>query len=140
MASLAAIRDALKATIEANVSGIRGYDTVPDVTNLPAFVIQPVAGDFTGAFARGMDEWTFDLYVLVSSADSRRSQEALDSYITGAGSSSIRQALFSNSDLGLSGVDAFVSGVRGYGGSYESASIHHIGAILRVCVYTPGTA
>jgi hypothetical protein len=140
MATLSAIRDGLKATVEANVSGIRGYDTVPEAVNLPAFVIQPVDGDFTGAFARGMDEWKFDLYVLVSMADSRRAQDQLDSYVTGSGSASIREALFNNSSLGLSGVEAFVSGVRGYGGSFDAASIQHVGAILRVCVYTPGTA
>lgn len=141
MASLAAVRDAIKATLEANIAGIHGYDTVPEVTNLPAIVAAPVQIDFTFANARGTDEYQFDLFVLVSTIDMRRAQELLDSFITGAGASSVREVIYNNSALGLAdGTDAHVANMRGYGGSYESANIHHIGAILRLVVYTPGAA
>lgn len=141
MASLAAIRDALKATLEANISGIHGYDTVPEVMNLPAVVVQPVSTDFVVTNARGTDRINFDLFVLVSTADMRRAQEALDAYVTGAGTSSVREVIYNNGTLGLSdGTDAHVEGMRAYGGNYESANIRHIGAVLRVVVYTPGAS
>lgn len=141
MASLAAIRDGVKATLEANISGIHGYDTVPEVTNLPAVVVAPVQTDFTHSLSRGLDEYQFDLFVMVDTIDARRSQEKLDAYLTGAGSLSIREAIYNHSDLGLvDGTDGHVANMRGYGGHYDTGNINHIGAILRLVVMTPGSA
>src|SRR4051812_26571095 len=107
MASMAAIRDGIKATLEANISGLHGYDTIPEVVNLPAVVCSPVSTDFEFCNARGTDEYHFDLFVMVSIVDMRRAQELLDTYITGAGSASIREVVYNNSTLGLAdGTDA----------------------------------
>lgn len=134
MAELAEIRDAIKTTIENNISGLRVYDTIPDVTNLPAVVPFPKSCDFNGAMGMGLDTWEIDLLVLVSpGADRRRAQETLDGYITGRESKSIRKVLFENSDLGLT--DAFIhpTGVSGYGGSWET-HVESVGAILHTTV------
>lgn len=133
--SLTDIRTALKTTISQ--TGLNVYDTVPDVTNSPACVIQPAPKEtivFTGAMRMGGDEYRFDLIVLVAATDMRNAQQILDSYITGQGPKSIREFLFLNSDLGLGDVDAMAESVRGYGGSPEVAGTKMIGAIMRVCV------
>lgn len=140
MATLEAIRDGVKTTIEAVVSDITAYDTVPDVTNLPALVCVPLTADFDVAMGRGLDTWEFELYVLVSTADMGIGQDALDAYVTGAGAKSIRAAVFGNRSLGLDGTNATVTGMSDYGAKFNVADLQHIGAILRLVVHTPGTA
>lgn len=138
MAQLSAIRDALKATVATAVPSLRIYDTVPEVANLPALVIEPVTADYT--FSMSLDAcWYFDLIVMVPRVDSVRSQDQLDTYVAAYGSNSIRKAVWDADSLGLSDTTATVTGMRGYGGSHDSNGLKHIGAILRVSVHT-GTA
>jgi len=138
VAALSAIRDAIKSTIDANIPDVEVYDTVPDAVSVPAVVVMPSAADFQQAMGRGHDQWDFDLYVLASRAVVDEGQDALDSYVTGAGSNSIRQAIFQNRTLGLADVNAHVSGMSQYGGRFESAGVEHIGAVLRLVVLTDG--
>jgi hypothetical protein len=126
------IRDAIKSTVSQ--VGLNVYDTVPDVSNSPAVVVLPVEIDFTKAMARGGDTYKFDLAVLVARTESRAAQEKLDQYITGAGPKSIREFLFHNSSLGLPDVDCIVEKMRGYGGTFDTATTNFVGALLRLCV------
>lgn len=140
MASLTAIRDAIKTTVEANVTGMTCYDTVPDASNLPATVVVPDVASFVQAMGRGMDTYEFDLYVLVSANEMDIRQDELDTYVTGAGSASIRAAIFANKTLGLSNVDAHITGMSVYAEKFPMASVQHIGAVLHLIVHTTGTA
>ncbi len=138
---LARIRDAIKSTIETNITSLHCYDTVPDGANvLPAVVVIPFTSDFEVSMGRGTDTWEFDLLVLVSTSDMDIRQDSLDAYVSGSGSLSIRQAIFNNKTLGLSGTDAHVSEMLEYGLRFEVASYPHIGARLRLKVHTSGTA
>lgn len=139
MSSLKDIRDAVKTTIETNITSLRAYDTVPEAVELPAVVLQPTGSDFDQAMGRGTDRWDFDLIVLVSWGDSDLAQDQLDVYVSGAGTDSIRQTIFQNKTLGLSDVDAHVAGLNEYGVQYQAASIDHLGATLQLIVYTKGT-
>lgn len=133
--SLTDIRTALGATI-AQV-GLQVYSTVADVVNTPACVVDLANNptvSFSGAMHMGGDEYFFDLLILVANTDVKNAQVILDSYVTGQGSTSIRQALFNSGGLGLGDVDAMAKSVRGYGGSPKVAGIQMIGAIMRVCV------
>lgn len=141
MATLAALRDAVKTTITSNITGVEVYDTVPDVVETPAIAVLPAEGNFHSAMARGTDRWEFDLYVLCQRAVIDEGQDSLDAYVSGAGSSSIREVIWNNKALGLSdGTDAHVSGMGEYGAQFETAGIPHVGAVLRLVVLTPGTA
>lgn len=140
MSSLQAIRDAIKATVEAANPELFGYDTVPEVANLPAVVAVPDIADFAVAMGRGADTWELDLAVLVPWTDADVSQDALDELVTGAGPKSIRQVIFQNRTLGLDDVDAHISGMSEYGAQFEMAQIEHLGAKLRIVVHTTGTA
>jgi hypothetical protein len=141
VASLKAIRDAIKATLEG-IEALAGvYDTMPDATNLlPCVVVMPSTADFTVAMGRGTDRYDFTLCVMVSPIDKDLGQDALDDLVTGAGDSSIRQTIFAARTLGLAGVDAHVSAMTAYGGQFEGADIDHIGAALSLVVTTPGTS
>lgn len=141
MSSISQIRAALKTTIAAAIPALAVYDRVPEsLSILPAVVIVPTASDFAVAMGRGVDAHEFDVFVLVTRSDDGLAQTALDTYITGAGSSSVRQAIFQNRSLGLSDCDAHVFGMASYGASWEFAAIDHIGAALKVRVHTSGTA
>lgn len=141
MATLSDIKDGLDRTVEQRIPSIKGYADITDVVQAPAMVVMPArdTADFTGAMGRGMVTWRFDLYVLVGRGEVTSAQNKLDQYISPSGDQSIPQALFDHPGLGLDdGTDAFVEGVREYGGKFQTARIDHVGAILRVVVRTPG--
>ena len=140
MSSVAQIRTALKTTITAAIPGLFGYEQVPEVSNLPAVVVVPRSSDFTVAMGRGADTHEFDVIVVVSRSDDGLAQTALDAFVTGAGSSSIRQAIFQARSLGLTDTDAHVYGMESYGAEWDIGALNHVGAALKVRVYTSGTA
>ncbi|WP_055563607.1 hypothetical protein [Streptomyces atriruber] len=145
MASLTDIRSALKATVKSEIPELNVYSEVSDVQQVPAVVVMPagtslsgMACDFNGAMGRGMDVWTLDLYVLVARTDGSLAQRSLDQYVTGSGPKSLRQIIYQNPALGLDdGTDAHAEGIREYGGSFMTAGIQHVGAVVRLTVRTP---
>jgi hypothetical protein len=140
MATLNAIRDAIKTTLKANLPGVHIYDNVPDVQEVPCVIVLPIMADFTVAFARGSDTWQFDLVVSVSRVDVQDGQEQLDKYVSGSGAKSIRQIIFNNPTLGLADTDAHIKSMKGYGGNFDTAGNNYVGALLRLVVVTSGTA
>lgn len=141
MATLTEMRSGLAETIQNGVeSEIFSYPTVPEVAQLPAIVVLPDKADFAKAFKRGLDEWTFSVYVLVSRSIAGVNQEQLDAFVTGAGPDSVRQALYSDPTIGLVDTDAFVSGIEAYGGEFKTAKVTHMGAVIKVVVRTDGAS
>ena len=140
MASLTAIRTGLKSTVTAAVPSLFGYDVVPEVTNLPAIVVMPTAVDFEGAMGRGLHVYEFDLIVLVSRRDDLLAQKELDTFVTGAGATSIYQAIWNAKDLGLTKTTAQMYAMERYSASFDVGDIDNIGAVLKVRVATDGTA
>jgi hypothetical protein len=140
MASFSTVRTAVKTTIGNNISSIRVYDTIDDMINVPAAVLIPTSINFTEAMARGTDRYEFDILVVVSRTDSRSGQNQLDAFINGSGSSSIRQVIFQNSDLGQSETSAVVTTMSDYGATYAVNGVECIGARLGLTVYTKGSS
>lgn len=138
MATLTQIRTALKDTIKAVLTDVEGYDTVPGVTQVPGFVVEPADANFTVAMASGEDLYELNIFMLVGFTDIRDAQTQLDQYVSGSGPKSIRQIVYNNSSLGLNNTDAMVIRMSGYGGHFQAAKIEHIGAMLRVKVTTSG--
>ena len=141
MASLQQIRDGLKTTLENNITGLRVYDVVPDYSiNFPVAIVLPTTISFGLAMQRGTDLYNFDILVAVQRGESRTAQDALDLYITGAGGSSLRQAIFNNRTLGLDNTDATITGVSNYAADVNLNGIDAIGANVSLEVYTKGTS
>jgi hypothetical protein len=139
MATLSEIRDGLKTTV-GNISGIRCYDTVPDnAINFPVAIFIPSAIEFDLAMQRGTDLYTFDMLVAVQRADSRTAQDKLDAFVTGSGSSSIRQIIYNNKTLGLSDTDARVVNMSNYAADVNLNGVDGVGANLEIQVYTKGS-
>jgi hypothetical protein len=87
-----------------------------------------------------MDEWTFDLIVMVSRVDAVLAQKQLDQYVTGKGPKSLRQIIFQNPTAGLTdGTDIQAEGIREYDAlmPMNAAGIQYVGAALRITVRTP---
>jgi hypothetical protein len=142
MASLSAIRTAVKTTLQDAIPGLHAYDTIPDVPNvLPCAVVMPSTADFLVAMGRGADTWMFDLLVLVGTGDVDAAQYQLDGFVSGAGAGSIREAIWQNRGLGLEdGTDAHVAAMTGYNLQFSAATMEHLGATLRLVVHTAGAA
>lgn len=139
MATLAEITDGMKTTL-GNISGLRCYDNVPDMgLNFPAAFIVPTEIQFDLAMQRGTDLYTFDMLVAVQRADSRTAQDKLDAFITGSGSSSVRQVIYNNKTLGLSDTDARVVNMTNYAADVNLNGIDGVGANLTIEVYTKGS-
>lgn len=109
------------------------YAFVPDVANVPAIVVWPQEGEWV-TMGRGFDRHELDLYVLTARAIADEGQAALRQLIH-----EVRAAVFANRSLGLASTDAHVLGYSRFGGSFDTAQVPHIGAVLRLVVQTPGT-
>jgi hypothetical protein len=140
MPTLGEIRQAIDDTVQTSIPGLRGFNDVADVIQVPAMVVMPArdTADFNVSFGNDAN-WNFDLYVLVARTESSVAQGALDQYLSPTGDRSLRQVFRQNPNLGLDGVDdAHCSGVREYGGKFQTARIDHVGAIVRLMVRTSG--
>lgn len=143
MPLLADIRQAIATTLMDNIPGLVASPDIGALNQLPVALVVPsptVTADYTGAFARGLDEWNLYIYVIVSRRDDPTAQQELDSYLAGFGANSIRQVLFNNPDVGLEDTQVSVLGVKGYGGHFKESNIAMSGAIIVCKVYTSGSA
>lgn len=141
MPTLTEIRKAIDNTVQHAIPGLRGFNDVADVVQVPAMVVMPAreTADFNRTMGRGMDVWRFDLYLLVPRSESSVAQAALDQYVSGAGPRSVREVFWKDPTMGLGDdTDAHVEGIREYGGKFQTARIDHVGAIVRLTVRTPG--
>ena len=138
MSSINSVGDALQTTIE-NVSNLRVYSELADIVNPSACVISFQGTQFDTAMQRGLDTMSFELLVIVQRSNLRTAVDKLEDYITGSGSTSIRQTIFNNPTLGLSDTNARCVNV----GSVENMSVNGIdclSATMQVEVYTKGSA
>lgn len=138
MASYSAIRDGLKTALET-IEGLRVDDTAPGQINPPAAVILPgdpvVSWDST--FDRGSDDFQFIARVLVSLADLRTAQDALDAFLAGSGDSSVKQAVEGDDTLGGVAYSTAVSSARNYG-EYSYAGVTYLGVEFVVDISADG--
>lgn len=82
------------------ITGLRAFDYVPDSLSPPAAVVEPLEIDYDEAMRRGLDVYRAYILVIVGRMSDRSSQDRLDAYVTGSGSSSIKAALESDKTLG----------------------------------------
>ena len=93
------VRDALKVNLQT-VARLRIYDTIPDVVVPPCAVVGQLDFTFDIDNARGLDQASVDIFVLVQRFSERTGQDKLDLLLAGRGSGSIKTALESDRTLG----------------------------------------
>lgn len=111
--SLTAIREGLASRL-GTIDGLRTAAYVPDQVAPPVAIPIPTGITFDTTFARGMDEYTFTVLVLVGSQSDRASQSLMDGYCAGSGSTSIKAAIEGDKTLGGSAFDCRVMEMRNY--------------------------
>ena len=99
MKNINGIREALKTNLQ-NITNLRVYDLIPDVVVPPCAVVGQLDFTFDIDNARGLDQASVDVYVIVQRISERTGQEKLDNYLAGSGSGSIKTALESDRTLG----------------------------------------
>ena len=114
MANVTELRTGL-ATNLATIYGLRVQAWQPDNINPPAAYIFPQGVSFDNAFNRGMNTYTFTVQVIVGRVSERSAQNALDPYISGTGTYSVKRAVEIDKTLGGKAFDVRVTDVRNYG-------------------------
>lgn len=137
--SMRSVREAIVNAVKDANSEINGYETVSDVTNVPAVVVGPPDIDFSKAMGRGLDELTFPLFILVGIPEMGIAQDRLDEFIYGSGPLSIRRAIWNDPSLGDVVEDSDITKMRDYGATYSTCKIPHVGATLILRVLVNGT-
>jgi hypothetical protein len=113
MTTISTLRSGL-ATNLATISGLRSSATVPDAPNPPIAVVLPQGISFDSSFARGVDEYTFLVLVIVGRVDERSAQAKLDGYCDPTGSASVKTAIEADKTLGGASYSLRVQEMRNY--------------------------
>jgi hypothetical protein len=93
------VRDALKVNLQT-IARLRIYDTIPDVVVPPCAVVGQLDFTFDLDNARGLDQASVDVYVIVQRLSERTGQDKLDLFLAGSGKGSIKTAIESDRTLG----------------------------------------
>ena len=96
--NVSSVRDGLKTRL-ATVSGLRVSDVIPDKVNPPCAIVGQLDFTFDIDNARGLDQASCDIYVIVQRFDARSAQNKLDEYL-GSGAKSIKSAIEADRTLG----------------------------------------
>lgn len=134
MATISAVRDALKSRIEAQVSGLRVLDTIPagEVRPPVAVVIPDMSERRTLGASKNTERYR--LRLALSAASERTAQDQLDGYLSSSGATSIQAALaVAPRSLGVAGITAWVSGWENYG-AVDIAGYVYFGADVLITV------
>ncbi len=134
---IALVRSGLADNATA-IEGLRTFAYIPDSAVPPVFFVGEVEITFDRTFGRGMDELQIRCRVLVSAADDRSGQAALDGYLTGSGELSIKAALEAERTLDGACDDLHVMRVIGYG-KYDLGDLAYLGAEFVVRVIGEGS-
>jgi hypothetical protein len=135
MATITQVRTALATALGA-IDGLRTSYFVPDNPNPPVAWIEPSTVSYDTTFGRGMDEFDYDITVLVQrTPDIRTAQNNLDLYAASSGSKSVKRAVELDRTLGGLVQDCRVTGLTSYGqASFGEAT--YLAAVFAVKVYS----
>ena len=111
------VRDALKANLQT-ITTLRVYDLIPDVVVPPCAVVGQLDFTFDIDNARGLDQASVDIFVIVQRISERTGQDKLDNFLAGSGSGSIKTAI--ESDRTLDGLVDTLRVITAESGTYSS--------------------
>ena len=99
MINISKVRDNLGKNIE-KITDMRVYDRIPDVIVPPCAVVGQLDFTFDVDNARGLDQASVDIFVIVQRVSERAGQDKLDQLLAGTGNKSIKTAIESDRTLG----------------------------------------
>ena len=133
MASITDLRAGI-ATRLATISGLRTTTETPDAINPPVAIINVNTVAFDSVMARGLDEYTFTITVIVGRVGERSAQRLLDSYVSSTGASSVKLALELDKTLGGKCDTLRVTDMRNYG-QILIGEVTYVAAEFNLVVY-----
>lgn len=137
------VKAAIAAAVGDQIASLNCFGYCPDSIPEPCFYAGEVEIDFDKTFGRGQDEIRVTCRLLVSRADDRAGQQALDSYLSGSGPASVKAALVAARGApgqpALGGVcdDLHLVRVQGYR-LFQVGEVQYYGAELTVRVIGEG--
>jgi hypothetical protein len=99
MINISGVREAIGNNLQT-ITGMRVYDIIPDVVVPPCAIVGQLDFTFDIDNARGLDQASVDVYVIVQRISERSGQDKLDELLAGTGTRSIKTALESDRTLG----------------------------------------
>jgi len=97
---IAAVRNGIQTRL-ATITDLLALDRWPDEVHPPCAIVIPEEITFDNTFGRGGDGSLFTIRVLVGKVDDAAAQDAIDAYMNGSGSGSVKTAI--EADTTLSG-------------------------------------
>jgi hypothetical protein len=131
--TLSTIRTGL-ATNLATITGLSTAAVMPDAITPPVAIVVPEGITFDSAMARGLDEYSFTIMVIVGRADARTSQSLMDTYCNPTGASSVKTALQIDRTLSGAAQSLRVTEMRSYS-SLTAGDVTYLAAEFAVTVY-----
>lgn len=136
MGSITDVRSGLKTRFET-IAGLKGYAVAPATPIVPCAFPLPAAIEYDEAMARGSDQLTFTLVLLLAKYSTEMDQSKLDAYLAGSGAASIKAAVEGDGTLGGACDWVRVARVTAYG-QIEYNGVDYLGARLTAEVDVDG--
>jgi hypothetical protein len=127
-----AVRDGLKIRLKT-ITGLRVFDLVPDIITPPCAIVGQLDFTFDINNARGLDQASCDIFVIVQRLSERAGQDKLDDFLAGTGASSIKTALEGDKTLG--GAVNTLRVISAEGGTYDSAGAQFLSYRYRLTIW-----
>ncbi len=114
---LTAVAARIRTGFGTDVIAGRTFAYAPDSVNPPTAIVLPSAGNFLtyDVVFDARDDYELTVKILMGSQDDRTGQQALLGYLSRAGATSVRAALYGDATLGGIVSDLRVAGASGYG-------------------------
>jgi len=132
MINISGVRDALGNNLQT-ITGMRVYDIIPDVIVPPCAVVGQLDFTFDIDNARGLDQASVDVYVIVQRISERSGQDKLDELLAGTGTRSIKTAL--ESDRTLGGLVNTLRVLTAESGTYVSGDVTFLSYRYNLAIY-----
>lgn len=129
--NVSSVRDGLKTRLQT-ITGLRAYDVIPDKVTPPCAIVGQLDFTFDIDNARGLDQATCDVYVIVQRLDARSGQNKLDEYL-GSGSKSIKSAI--EGDRTLAGAVNTLRVTSAEAGTYIEGEITFLSYRYRLTIW-----
>ena len=126
------VRDGLKTRLQT-ITGLRVYDLIPEPVTPPCAVVGQLDLTFDIDNARGLDQATVDIYVIVQRFSERAGQDKLDGYLAGTGATSIKAAI--EGDRTLGGTCQTLRVIGAESGTYDSQSVTFLSYRYRLTIW-----
>lgn len=130
--NVSAVRDQLKVNLQT-IANLRVYDTIPDVIVPPCAVVGQLDFTFDVDNARGLDQASVDIFVIVQRLSERSGQDKLDLYLAGSGSRSIKTAI--EDDRTLDGNVDTLRVISAESGTYTTGDQTYLSYRYNVTIY-----